>query len=133
MRLVRTGWPILAGLLSVVGLAAGCTPEPDNNYEPVSDACLACLSEHETNGCKAQFDACEGVDACDDYVVCQLMGRCFTQKPNSGCEEALACYEPSDKAPANDAGTGKSPRDLARAVEKCARSTCARVCDFVED
>lgn len=117
----------------------GCAGTPDNSYEPVSDACLECLSEKKSAGCKAQYDACEEVDSCDDYVVCQLMGRCFEQQRTSGCEKELACMRPPNQSLSDaaslqgDAGAAASPRELAKAVESCARSTCAKTCGFVAD
>jgi hypothetical protein len=121
-----------SALLPLICVLPGCTPDPDSNYEPVSGACLKCLSEDTRNGCKTEFDACEDEEACDDYVLCQLMGRCFERRPNSGCEEALGCFEPTDEVSESDAGELQSPRDLAGAVESCARSTCADICRFVE-
>lgn len=122
-------------ILALVGLwggsFVGCTPEPDNTFEPVSEACLSCLSKEMKNGCKEPFDACEVVGSCDDYVLCQLMGQCFERKPNSGCEDDLGCVEPTNDTP--DAGDSASPRELASDVEKCARSTCAKTCGFAED
>jgi hypothetical protein len=132
MSLGTRGIRVWAAIGLVWAICVACEQEPDNEYEPVSSKCLACLTEQKKDGCKAQFDACEESSACDDYVICQLIGHCYERQSNSGCEEALGCFEPSDK-PDIDASDAKSARDLARGVEKCARSTCANTCGFVED
>lgn len=131
--------PLFWALLGVGGLGlGGCDENPDNNYEPVSDACIACLSEKKSSGCKVEYDACEQVNSCDAYVTCQLMGQCFERRRGSGCEQELGCNRPprevlSDAASQNDAGGSLSPRELASAVENCARTTCAKTCGFVAD
>jgi hypothetical protein len=113
----------------------GCSNGSEYAADPVSQACLECLSERESKGCAAQYAACEEVSACDDYALCQLDGRCFERASGSGCEQEIGCKRPSDSAPELSADAGErslSPRDLAVAFEKCARSTCAATCGFVE-
>lgn len=115
-------------------LVTGCSNESAYVADPISQACLDCLSERESRGCAAQYAACEEVAACDDYVVCQLSGRCLEQVPGSGCEQELDCKRPSSSGAdvTSDGGASPSPRELAAAFEKCARTTCAANCGFVE-
>lgn len=117
-------------------LTLGCSDDLVDVAEPVSQACLQCLSERESKGCAAEYSACEEIAACDDYVVCQLTGHCFERPSGSGCEQELECKRPSAEPPSatGDAGdeVPPSPRELANAFEDCARSTCRTTCGFVE-
>jgi len=121
--------------LMVACWVGGCSNDSAYVADPVSQACLDCLSERESKGCAAEYSACEEIASCDDYTLCQLTGRCFERASGSGCEQELDCKRPSASAPAAslDAGAAQlSPRELAAAFEKCARSTCAATCGFVE-
>lgn len=125
-------WLAWAALLTPLALA--CTTEAPVAADPLSDACLECLTRREDRGCAASYDACEKVSSCDDYVVCQLTGRCFERSSGSACEEEIGCDLPPDIMPpdAGDAGRPRSPRALAREFEDCARSACRSTCGFVE-
>jgi hypothetical protein len=113
---------VLLGSASGFGLS-GCSNGSDTPADPVSQACLDCLSEREKGGCAAQYSACEDVRSCDDYVLCQLQGLCYERAPGAGCEAEIGCKRPSDDAPdAVDGGPAPlSPRDLAESFETCAR------------
>ena len=147
-------------IIAVSIVALGCTSQPDDDYQALSSACLSCLSEQRTEGCRETYQACTAEESCDDYMVCQLMGRCYERAPNSGCEQEIACERPSNAPPESDessldaaangqleagalfeAGTRSeagtparpvSPRELATDFESCARTTCARTCGFIQ-
>lgn len=119
----------------------GCSNNVADVTDPLSRACLDCLSERESKGCAAEYAACEEVRACDEYAFCQLTGRCFERPSGSGCEQELECKRPSASAPASNVDGGatsgesamlESPRALAAAFERCARTTCAATCGFVK-
>lgn len=116
-------------------LVSGCT---DTDAKEVGGSlgsrCLQCLTEDRSaEGCAEPYASCERDVGCDEYVTCQLMGRCYERRPGSDCEEQIGCEEPSTSVPdSDDAGVRPSPAELAAAFEKCARKTCAAVCGFVK-
>lgn len=131
---MRLGISSLASVMIVCWMG-GCSNGSAYVADPISQACLACLSERESKGCAAQYSACEEVTSCDEYAVCQLEGRCFERPSGSGCEREIGCERPSASAPDVGADAGDqlpSPRELASAFEKCARSACAATCGFVK-
>lgn len=123
------------GSASCFGIG-GCASGSETPADPVSQACLDCLSEREKGGCASQYSECEDVRPCDDYVLCQLEGRCFERAPGAGCEAEIGCKRPSGDAPdaAVDGGQASlSPRKLAERFETCARTTCAATCGFASE
>lgn len=115
-------------------LISGCTdPDAKEVGSSLSSQCLRCLTEdRSSDGCAKPYATCEQDVACDEYVTCQLMGRCFEQRSGSGCEKQLGCQKPSSATPADDAGSGVSAAELASAFEKCARKACGAICGFVK-
>lgn len=112
----------------------GCASETENVVDPVSPACLECLTDRNSRTCGAIYDACETFSSCDDFVMCQLMGRCFERPSGSGCERELGCRQPPGlgEEDAGDAGASASPKAVAEEFEQCARTRCAETCGFVE-
>lgn len=141
-------------LLLAAWMPLACTSRPNDDYGVVSGACANCLSEQ---GCSTPYEACTAENSCDEYVMCQLMGRCYEREPDRSCEADLGCHLPPDESPgteqsARDAASAQwdggaldagavpdagafrpaaSPRMLAATFETCARTTCASVCGFV--
>lgn len=115
-------------------LVSGCTDTDVNEVgSSLSSRCRQCLTEDRSSeGCAKPFATCEQDVGCDEYVTCQLMGRCYEQRSGSGCEERIGCEEPSSSVADADAGAQTSPAQVAAAFEKCARSKCAAVCGFVK-
>ncbi len=113
------------GLLSASMLGAGCSDDPVDIYQPLSDACNACLSESSDAGasCRVELQACSDTPACEDYVYCQLRLRCYEEPASSGCEEERGCSLSVDAAP--------EASERAAAFEQCARTVCAAQCEFV--
>jgi hypothetical protein len=109
-----------------------CATEAPDAVEPLSEACLECLTGREDRGCAGSYDACQAIASCDDYVVCQLMGQCFERNTAAACEEEIGCKLPPNTMPhdAGDAGSSLSPRARAREFEDCARSVCRAACGF---
>ncbi len=123
-----------ASLALVFAVIAGCASTSEDVADPVSRGCLECLTNENSRACGALYAPCEASSNCDEFVMCQLMGRCFERPSGSGCEQELECRQPAvpSAGDAGDAGLPLSPRTLAARFEECARTTCAATCGFVE-
>src|SRR6186713_2503071 len=104
MRVLRLSGFAISILACAIG---GCSNGSAYVADPVSQACLECLSERESKGCAAQYAACEEVSSCDDYALCQLDGRCLERASGSGCEQEIGCKRPSDSPIESSADAGE--------------------------
>lgn len=72
--------------------------------------------------CGPEYQACGVETPCEKYVLCQLANRCYTESADGSCERTAGCAAPEDA------------EELGRAAgfERCARTTCASVCGYVD-
>jgi hypothetical protein len=123
-----------ASLALLFAIIAGCASTSEDVADPVSPGCLECLTSENSRACGVRYAPCEATSSCDEFVMCQLMGRCFERPSGSGCEQEIECRQPAaaSAVDAGDAGVLLSPLRLAERFEECARTTCAATCGFVE-
>lgn len=110
-------------VIALVGLGSGsCSDHNPDPYQPLTDACDACLLQAGPGGCGDAYEACESLEACEPVVLCELNQQCYT-KPSSGdCSRARGC----------ESGADTEELEAAAEFEDCARSVCVEVCSFVE-
>ena len=102
--------------------ALGCSGSDPDPYQPLSEACDACLLRADEDGCGDAYDACEALAECESIVLCELGQQCYAEPSDGSCSRTAGCESGADEA------------ELASSeeFEECARSVCADVCDFVE-
>jgi len=110
-------------MVRVVWLPAfGCSDANPDPYQPLSEACDACLLREGADGCGDTYEACEALADCESVVLCELGQQCYAEASGGDCSRKAGCE------------SGADAEELASSeeFEECARSVCADVCDFVE-
>lgn len=124
---MRTFWRVRIRLLSCSVAAAcfaapGCSGSDPDPYQPLSEACDACLLRDGGDGCGDTYEACEELAECESIVLCELGQQCYAEPSSGDCSRKAGCQSGADAEELRS----------SEAFEACARSVCADVCDFVE-
>jgi len=109
-------------LLLFAGAPGGCGGHDPDPYQPLTEACDACLREPGSTGCGDTYQACIELASCESLVLCELNQQCYFEPSSSDCAAARGC----------ETDIGSSEAELADSFEACARSTCREACDFAE-
>lgn len=123
LRRVRTA--AFCSVIAACGLApwgSGCSDPSPDPYQPLSEACDACLLEPGAEGCGDSYEACEELESCEPVVLCELGQGCYNEPSDGDCSRVKGC----------ESGADEAELDAAAAFEACARSVCADVCSFKE-
>ena len=114
---------LLWSLIAVLGLApGGCSDHNPDPYQPLTEACDACLLEPGPEGCGDAYQACEELASCESVVLCELGQQCYTEPGSGDCSRVKGC----------ESGANAEALEAAAVFEQCARSVCAEVCSYVE-
>jgi len=109
--------------MTAFGLALGSCSDPDPDpYQPLTEACDACLLEPGSEGCGDAYQACEEMESCEPVVLCELGQQCYTEPSRGDCSRTRGC----------ESGADSTELEAAAEFEACARSVCAEVCSFVD-
>lgn len=110
-------------VIAAVGLGSGgCADHDPDPYQPLTEACDACLLETGPDGCGDAYEACEELDSCEPVVLCELGQQCYTEPSSGDCSRTRGC----------ESGADEAALEAAAEFEACARSVCAEVCSFKE-
>ena len=100
----------------------GCSDHDPDPYQPLTEACDACLLRTGSDGCGDAYEACEELESCEPVVLCELGQQCYTEPESSGCSRTRGC----------ESGADSKELEAAAEFEACARSVCAESCSFME-
>lgn len=121
--LLRVGISPVWCVITLACLTAfGCSGSDPDPYQPLSEACDACLLRADEDGCGDAYDACEALDECEPIVLCELGQQCYAEASDGDCSRKAGC----------ESGADEEELASSEEFEECARSVCADVCDFVE-